>query len=62
MSVLDLLADRSPQIADELLMVKRAISKWYDHVREENVLKNREVLHMREQLVVEVKQEVGIVL
>ena len=41
LTILDLLIDKSPDIADSLLVVKKSLGKWYDHVQDEKVAKAR---------------------
>ena len=62
LTILDLLMDKSPNMADSLLVVKKSLGKWYDHVHEEKIAKAREIYNLREKLVVRIRKEVGIVL
>ncbi len=57
-----MLVTKSPQLTDELLTVKRSETKWYEHIRMENVSRNREIMDMKDNLMVYVQNQTGIVL
>jgi hypothetical protein len=61
-AVLDLLLGTYPVITDELLTLKQALKKWYQHLQEESIAKNRQLMEMRDSLVVYVTKEIGVTL
>lgn len=61
-SVLDLLLNAYPAITDELLTLKQALKKWHEHLQEETISRNRQLMEMRENLVVYVSKEIGVTL
>jgi hypothetical protein len=61
-SILNLLLASHPVIADELNILKQAQRKWYEHLLEEGNGRNRQMMEMRESLVVYVTKEVGVTL
>ena len=41
LTVLELIIGKSPQYASELLVIKQALSKWYEHIQEQHLSQTR---------------------
>lgn len=39
--VLELIINKSSQVTEELLVIKHALSKWYNHIREQHLSQTR---------------------
>jgi len=55
-TVLKLIIDKSPQMVSELLVVKEALTKWYDHIQEEHLSQTREMYNLRDKMEVRIRK------